>query len=185
MIPKTVEETIEEIKSEFPNFKLVAKQDSWLMKVINVFLIIITFGQNRMFMKGFITTIGTTIYTNETWDTNPVSSKVAVLRHERVHMRQNKRLTTPLYVFLYLFFPLPFLFAYGRAKLEWEAYTESIRTQVHFHGIDRIKNDEDYRHHTISHFTNSEYLWMFPFRSILNKWYDKAISQIEAELEKQ
>jgi len=41
---------VEEIKKEFPNFNIKNKRTSLFMKVLNVLVIICTFGQQRKFM---------------------------------------------------------------------------------------------------------------------------------------
>jgi hypothetical protein len=50
----------------------------------------------------------------------------STVAHELVHVGQQKRLGWPLFLFLYLLFPLPVLGAYFRVKFECEAYTVQI-----------------------------------------------------------
>jgi hypothetical protein len=175
----TLNKTIIEIGKEFQKFEIIKKDSSKLMKAINLFLVIMSFGTNRNFMKNFVTTIGQKVYVPNGWDKWVDEAKIGVLRHERVHMRQSKRLTPILYSIIYLFLPVPFFFAYGRAKLEWEAYTESIKTRAELCGIDSAR-DKEYRDKLIKNFTGPSYLFMFPFKKTLNKWYDKVLSEIEA-----
>ena len=165
------------IKTEFPNFKLVQKSESKLMQIIDVFLKIITFGQMRSFMRDFVTTIGTTVYVPSRWDTWPVPSKMAVLRHERVHMRQSRRYGRVLYSFLYLFFPLPVGLAYFRMLLEKEAYEESLRAYVEYYGL-QIFKDGEVKDSMVKHFTTAEYFWMWPFRKSLEKWFDDVVDRL-------
>ena len=102
---------------------------------------------------------------------------MAVLRHERVHMRQRRKYTMPLFSFLYLFFPLPIGLAYFRAKFEWEAYEETMRAVYEYCGPDFLKR-EAFKENVISHFTTAQYAWMWPFRSTVEKWYDEAVRKI-------
>ena len=110
-----------EIKKEFPDFKLIQKSQSWLSKVINVFLLVITFGKQKDFMAKYTTTIGNTIYTPANWDERPETSRVIILRHERVHLRQAKKYTRFFFSFLYLFV-FPTILAYDWKKFEQAAY---------------------------------------------------------------
>ena len=81
---------LDEIKTEFPDFKLMKKKDSKLMNAIDGFLKVITFGQMMNFMESFVTTIGNTVYVPSAWDSKSPSAKAITMRHERVHMRQSK-----------------------------------------------------------------------------------------------
>lgn len=166
------------IRGEFPDFEVREKSESTLMKVINVFLLIITFGQMRSFMTTFTTAIGETIYTPEKWSTLPEVSRIRILRHEIIHMRQRRRYTFVLHAFLYLFFPFPVFLAYYRKKFEQEAYEETMRCIVLTHGVAALKN-ERFREATISHFTSAQYLWMWPFRKSLEAWYDEVVARLE------
>src|SRR3972149_9289554 len=114
------------IRKEFPGFLIKKKTDSRMMRAIDLFLKIITFGQMKKFMSSFITTVGEVVYVPDNWDGKTEQNRMIVLRHERIHMRQAKRYTRPLFSFLYLFFPLPTVFAYFRMRLEREAYEESM-----------------------------------------------------------
>ena len=80
-----------DIKTEFPEFKIVQKTNSNLMTVIALFLKILSFGQNKEFLTTYITTIGNTIYVPDDWNFRPWQPKYIIIRHERIHMRQNKK----------------------------------------------------------------------------------------------
>lgn len=159
--------------------RIKKKSDSMLMKVIDLFLKVITFGKMNTFMTGFITTIGTTVYVTNTWEPSP--SRAVTLRHEMVHMEQSRRYTWPLYAFLYLFVFLPGGLAYFRAKFEKEAYEESMYGALQVHGAAVLTRDA-YRENIIGHFTSAEYFWMWPFRESMDKWYDSAHSKALARL---
>lgn len=174
---QTLNELVDEITQEFPDFKLVPKADSTFMKVLNVCLLIITFGQMKAFMTRFTTTIGDTVYTNTAWDERSEVSKIITLRHERIHMRQKKRYTAFGFSFLYLFVFFPIGLAYFRAKFEKEAYEESIRSVAFYVGIDRVKHPE-FRKQLVDHFTTSQYFWMWPFRSAVERWYDGVVKEL-------
>jgi len=168
----------QEIKSEFPKFKIIRKDLSTFMKAIDFSLKIITFGKMKTFMNSFVTTIGTTMYVPKSWLNSPVTSRLSTMRHERVHMRQSKKYGSFLFSFLYLFFPLPVLFASYRRKFEQEAYEESIASMYEYYGIDMIKQ-KVVRDRIIDHFTSAEYFWTWPWKKSLNEWYDTVIRKFE------
>lgn len=178
---QTLAQFTADTKAEFPDFGIRMKNTSTLMKVISVFLLIVTFGTQRVFMTNYITTIRHTVYVPNDWATWTDPSKVAILRHERVHMRQAKKYTFPLFMFIYLFFPLPFFLAWGRARLEMEAYTESMRAVVDINGP-AILDDPKYKKSITDQFTTGMYGWMWPFSSVVSGWYDAAKKQIQAGL---
>jgi hypothetical protein len=84
--------------------------------------------------------------------------------------------------FLYLlpFFPLGL--AYGRARIEWEAYTETQRATAELLGRDAL-HSRALRERIVGRFTGPDYGWMWPFRKQVERWYDAAVAQIERELE--
>ena len=84
------------------------------------------------------------------------------MRHERVHLRQRRRYGDLVMTFLYLvpFFPLGL--AYGRARIEWEAYTETMRATAELLGSD-ARDRTALRAHIVQQFTSGAYGWMWPF----------------------
>jgi hypothetical protein len=163
-----------DIADEFPDFRVLKKTDSRLMAVIDRVLRIITLGKMSTYMTEFVTTVGTTVYVPADWYRMPETSRMSVLRHERVHMRQARQYGRLWFSLLYLFIPLPIGLAYFRMKFEREAYEESIRASVEYFGIEQIENSHT-RQHTIRHFTSAEYFWMFPFRRYLERWYQSRV----------
>ena len=161
-----------DIKAEFSNFSIAVKQDSALMKFIAVFL-------PASFMTDFVTTIHDTSYVPRDWASWGVAGQCVVLRHERIHMRQAKKWTFPLFAFLYLCVFLPIGLAYARAKFEMEAYTETLAAQKDY--------GEDYacaknRAWLLSMFTGPAYGYMWPFTSALNTWIDSTIVALRSKL---
>ena len=170
---------LDKIAAEFPEFKIIAKDTSSLMKTIDVMLKIITFGQMNSFMLDFTTTLGTKIYTPSTWVDMPVEAKITILRHELIHMRQARRYGRFLFSFLYLIFPLPVVFAYYRAKFEKEAYEESLRAIHEYRGPKAFTSGLKSR--VLSHFTTAQYFWMWPWKKGLSVWYDSVVDRIKSE----
>lgn len=175
-----LDELLAEIQTEFPGFTIVKKPDSRLMRVLSWFLLVVTFGAQRRFMDKYVTTIGNTVYVPSDWDSWSPLSRVEVLRHERVHMRQQKKYGLVLFTFLYLvpFFPL--FFAYGRARLEMEAYTESARAKAQLRGSQYVKTQE-FRNWMASQFLTGAYGWMWIHKPTVLKWVDKAIADAVRE----
>jgi hypothetical protein len=173
-----LEDFLAEMRREFPAFQVIKKSESPLSKAIDVALRAITFGGQRTFMTQYYTVIGDRLYVPEGWDdTDPVSA-VCTLRHERIHLRQRRRYTLPGMAFIYLvpFFPLGL--AYGRARIEWEAYEETIRATWELRGEARARL---LRKHIVDRFVSADYGWMWPFRSQVERWFDDAVERIGRE----
>jgi hypothetical protein len=70
--------------------------------------------------SGITTTIGETIYLAKNEPDNP---DCGLIRHERIHIEQQKQVGVAKFVFLYLLC-LPFLWNPWRFKWEMQAYTQ-------------------------------------------------------------
>jgi len=167
-----------EIANEFPDFRVIKKADSRLMRVIDRVLRIITLGKMQTYMTGFITTMGTTVYVPANWDDLPEISRVIVLRHERVHMRQAQQYGRLIFSLLYLLAPLPLGLAWFRAKFEMEAYEESLAAMLEYYGADSLGPKSSTRNNTIRHFMSAEYFWMWPFRGYMDRWYTRTVERL-------
>ena len=160
------------IRSAFPDFNVVPKSTSRLMRICNCLLKVLTFGRYKEFMDSMTTTVGFTIYTPTGWDEWPEMKKAMILRHEAVHMRQAKKYSRPLYYFLYLFFPVPCVWAYFRMKFEMEAYTESIKAYAEYRGTRALLADKEMESRYIEIFTSYKYLWMWPWKGRISEWFN-------------
>src|SRR5262245_20415056 len=109
----TLEAFLREIQAEFRNFRIVYKRHSRLSRVIDVLLRLVTGGQMRTFMTLYHTVIGETLYVPDVWDRMSAVDKIVLLRHERVHLRQKRRLTFLGLAFVYLVPWFPIGLAYG------------------------------------------------------------------------
>lgn len=175
----SAERLIEEITSEFPAFRIVPKCNDAFSRAIDAALRVVTFGAQRHYLSHYHTVIGYTLYTPETWEATPDVDRMILLCHERVHLRQRRRYGMLGMAFLYLvpFFPLGL--AYGRARLEWEAYRETLRATAELCGIERARSPE-LRATIVRRFTGGDYGWMWPFRTAVERWYDDALRELEA-----
>lgn len=167
---------LDDIKKEFPEFKIVKKTQSGLMKAINGFLKVITFGKMNTFMTSFITTIGTTVYVPDSWDSKSSSARAITMRHERVHMRQARDVGRIKFSLLYLLCPVPLIWAYYRMKFEKEGYEESLKAYNDYYGKKFFT--PTLKESIVKHFTTAEYFWMWPWKNSIEKWYDKVVSDI-------
>lgn len=163
------------ILAEFPKFKIVPKESSGFMRLLDTLLRIITLNQMNTFMTGFITTIGFTVYVNSGWLTTMADSdRTIVLRHERVHMRQRVTYGQVLFSLLYLLV-LPVGLAYFRMKFEREAYTETFLAVRDFTDDEFVRTAE-FRANFLGDMAGASYVWMWPFKGSNNKWFDSLLN---------
>lgn len=172
---------LDELKREFPKFRVVQKDTDSLSQCIDIILKIITLGGQRSYLDGYYTVLGDTLYVPAAWaHTSPID-RVITLRHERVHLRQRRRYGFPLMAFLYLvpFFPLGL--AYGRARLEWEAYEETLTATAELAGLEAARSPA-LRARIVGRFVGPDYGWMWPFPKQVGRWYDAAMLRLERNL---
>jgi hypothetical protein len=169
------ERLLEEITHEFPTFQVLPKRGHGLQETIHVILKVVTFGGQRAYLTGYYTAMFGKLWVPDSWASLGDADRYILLRHERVHLRQRVRLGDVGMTFVYLvpFFPL--FLAYGRARLEWEAYTETLLATAEVYGVDRA---EGLRAHIVKRFVGGEYGWMWPFRASVNRWFDEVMSEI-------
>jgi hypothetical protein len=166
---KQVDDLVAEIKAEFPDFKLVPKDESGFMK----FLAVVTKLWCPDFMTNYATAVGSTVYHPRGWTD---WSMYEILRHERVHMRDHKKWKV-LYGLSYVF-ALPVVVTV-RAVWEFRAYCESMKVtwerqgkKLNSDGSPKVLDrDLDW---VIENFTGPGYFWMFPFPKTLKKAFLKA-----------
>ncbi len=168
-----------ELSLQFPDFRIVHKTDSRLCWWIDKFLRVITAGGQHKFLSGYHTILGSTLYVAPTWTTMGPDERYVLLRHERVHLEQRRRYTSVGMAFLYLVPILPLGLAYGRARLEWEAYAETLRARAEVWGIEAAR-DSAFRMQIVERFTGPDYGWMWPFPHTVGRWYDREIARLES-----
>ena len=173
------ERFIDEIKVEFPSFSIRKKRESKLQRLIHVALAVITLGGQRVYFTRYHTVLWGTLWVPDAWDTMSDAERYILLRHERVHLRQRQRMGDLLMTWVYLIPFFPLFFAWGRARIEWEAYVETIRATAEVLGIDAAAN---LRPQIVKRFTGPEYGWMWPFPKAVNAWFDEALADVKAEL---
>jgi len=171
---------MDEMRREFPSFRIVPKRGDALSRLIDAALRIVTLGGQRHYLTRYHTVIGDTLYVPETWAKLADLERVILLRHERVHLRQRRRYGGLLMTFLYLIPFLPLGLAYGRARIEWEAYTETLRATAELCGPAAL-DDRELRDQIVRRFTGPDYGWMWPFRSTVEGWYDQVVRELQME----
>lgn len=171
----------EDLRREFPHFRILRKQGDPLSHAIDLLLRVVTLGGQRTYLTHYHTVLGYRLYVPPSWDALSDLDRVILLRHERVHLRQRQRYGLIPMALLYLLPIMPVGLAWGRARLEWEAYTETLRATAELLGLEAARSPE-LRRHILRRFTGPDYGWMWPFPRQLARWYDTALATIEREL---
>jgi len=162
--------------------RIVKKSAHWHQRVAGRALWALTFGGQNSYMTHYVTTLGHTIYVPDDFDDWHPNAAYEVLRHELVHVAQFERWGMFGMVLLYGFLPLPAGLAYGRARLEWEAYRETLRVMAEIEGIEAAR-DKALHDQIVRRFTGPDYGWMWPFPRRVRRWIAEALVEIERELE--
>ncbi len=174
------ERYFEALQAEFPGLRMVAKEHDRLSKVVALLLRLGTLNGQKTYLSQYTTVLGKTIYVPTQWNERSADDRYITLRHEAVHLRQVKRLgivRMSLYYGLWFF---PVGLAYGRARIEWEAYAETLAAYVDVYGMKYARSPE-VRAHILKQFTSPAYGWMWPFPSQVNRWIDEALEALEAK----
>lgn len=175
--PTRYQRYLAEMQAEFPGVRVVPKASSSFQRLIDKLLRVVTFGKMEAYMTHYTTVLGRTIYTPSGWDTRTDEERYITLRHEAVHLRQSKRYTMLGMSFLYALPFFPIGLAYGRARIEWEAYAETLRAVADVYGIDAARAPQQ-RAHIVRQFTSASYGWMWPFPSMIERWIDEELARI-------
>jgi hypothetical protein len=171
---------LDEIRAEFPRFRVVCKDASRLQRAIHYGLLAVTFGGMRSYLGRYQTTIGATVYVTSDWDDRHADERYVTMRHERVHLRQFRRYGLLGMALLYVLMPLPMGLAYFRARFEMEAYEETIRAAASVYGIDHVRAPA-FRSYVVGQFLGASYGWMWPFRRSVEAWYERIVAGLDAE----
>jgi hypothetical protein len=168
-----------ELGAEFPRFRIVPKAGDRLSRAIDRALRLLTLGGQKQYLTHYHTVIGDTLYVPEGWEQADPIGRVITLRHERVHLRQRRRYTMAGMALLYLLPLLPLGLAWGRARLEWEAYRETLAATHELRGEAALRSP-GLRARIVAQFLSAAYGWMWPFRRQVERWYDQAVAEIAA-----
>jgi len=170
---------LEEIRVEFPRFRVVRKDRARSQRAIHWALVALTAGRMRGYLTDYQTTIGATVFVSDDWEDRTDDQRYVTMRHERVHMRQFQAYSLPVMALLYLLIPLPMGLAWFRARFEKQAYEETIAAAAAVYGPAHVR-DGAFREHILQQFTGPSYGWMWPFRASLERWYDRVVAEVTA-----
>ena len=73
---------------------------------------------------------------------------------------------------------LPVVLSWGRAQIEWEAYAETLRVTAEVFGLDAAR-DPRLHEEIIGRFTGPDYAWMWPFPSVVRRWIEECLRELE------
>lgn len=168
-----------ELQAEFKQFAVVYKRDSAFCRAVDRCLKIVTFGAQRDFMEGFITTFGSKVYVPESWRTTSALSRYTIMRHEAVHLRQFRRWTWLGMGLFYLSLPLPFGFALGRTLIEWAGYRETLVVTWQAQGPE-LAASRAFEDYLVGRFTGPDYGWMWIWGGSIRKLIRRTVAQLKA-----
>jgi hypothetical protein len=176
--PSRLDSFLADLRAEFPDFRVLPKRDSRLQRAISLALVVVTLGGQRRYMTHYHTVLFGKLYVPDAWSGMTEDEKYILLRHERVHLRQRRRLGDLAMGFRYLvpFFPL--FLAWGRARIEWEAYVETVRATAEVRGLDVARR---LREEIVRRYTGPDYGWMWPFPGAVRRWFDELIAELERD----
>jgi hypothetical protein len=174
------EQLLAALRAEFPAFRIVPKRHDLLSHAIDLALKLVTLGAQRRYLTHYHTVISYTLYVPPGWAQMSDVARVILLRHERVHLRQRRRYGFALFAFLYLIPILPLGLAYGRARLEWEAYRETLRATAELQGFSALA-DGQLQAEIVRRFVGGDYGWMWPFPTQIQAWIEETVRQLEAD----
>lgn len=163
-----------EIAAEFRGFTIRPKRGSTLHRAIDVALRVVTLGGQRRYLTGYHTVLFGTLWVCEAWEAMSDEARYVLLRHERVHLRQRRRLGDVRMALYYLLVFFPVGLAWGRARIEWEAYEETILATYERFGRVRA---EALMPWLVERFTGPDYGWMWPFPRTIRRWFAEALER--------
>jgi hypothetical protein len=170
------ERFIDEIRAEFPAFEILEKSSRPAQRAIAVALAVVTLGGQRHYLTRYHTLLFGKLYVPDAWATTDDDARYVLLRHERVHLRQARRMGDVQMAVAYLLPILPLFLAWGRARIEWEAYEETIRATAEVYGLERARALEP---EIVRRFVGPDYGWMWPFPGTVRRWFREVTSAIE------
>jgi hypothetical protein len=177
--PRT-EAFVREMKDEFPDFAIHYKDESALQRAIHTALAVVTLGGQRKYLTHYHTVLFGKLWVPRAWDRMSDVSRYVLLRHERVHLRQRARMGDVWMGIVYLLWIFPLGLAWGRARIEWEAYEETIRATAETEGLAAAAA---LREEIVRRFVGPDYGWMWPFRGQVERWFDEALASARREQE--
>src|ERR1039458_8381729 len=94
------DDLLTDIQREFPSFAVVPKRGNTLQRVIGLLLAIVTFGGQRHYLTRYHTVLFGKLYVPDAWRGMDDAARYILLRHERVHLRQRRRMGDVMMAFV-------------------------------------------------------------------------------------
>jgi hypothetical protein len=158
----------------------ITVKKGWFWVTLHYIVMVVTFGGNRNFRKGYYTTIGPIVGVPEDWEKRSAGSRQAVLEHELIHIKQCKKfglgnawVGLPLYTILYLLLPLPIGFAYFRWRFEREAYTHGINVKLGWEPHRRAELID----RAVDQLSSGKYGWTWPFKKSVRRYFEENVKR--------
>ena len=175
------EDLLASLQRQFPKLRVVYKDRDAFSRLLDLLLRVVTAGAQSAYMTSYVTTIGSTIYVPADWDARPDLERYLTLRHEAVHLRQFARYGRVGMALLYLVPIFPIGLALGRARLEWEAYRETLRAIAEVSGLEAARAPAVHDR-IVRQFTSGAYGWMWPFPRTVRRWIARALEELHVEI---
>ena len=165
------------MRAEFPRFLIRPKQGSAFQRAMDVALRVVTFNRMTTYLSQYHTVLFGTLWVPASWDAMGDLDRYVLLRHERVHLRQRRRMGDVAMTFVYLIPFFPVGLAWGRARIEWEAYEETIAATLEVYGLAAARA---LKPAIVARFVGPDYGWMWPFPAAVGGWFDAALARLSA-----
>ena len=172
----------EQMTSEFPTCRMRWKAGDPLSKLIDLALRLLTFGRQNRYLSHYHTQLGKTLYLPEHWKQMSDVDRAILLRHEAVHLRQGARYGFIGMAFLYLIPIFPLGLAWGRARIEWEAYRETLIATAELRSLEEACSLE-LESMIIQRFCGADYGWMWPFPKQVRKWIRSVHTELKQDFD--
>ena len=160
---------VERTKREFPRFQVRKRGSVWWMRAL-FWLLSSVLKKGAGDYSNFATTIFSTIYVPDSWDSWTDRQRYELLRHEKRHIRQAHvwplgRWAWPLnhllWAISYIFLPIPFFWTL-RAYFERDGYTQTMLVLYELQGgLIPDKQMEQQAAFMVDVFAGPAYAWMW------------------------
>jgi hypothetical protein len=180
-VAEKLKQLLEELASRKRPVRVVQKRAFAHQRWADLALRLVTLNGQKTYLTNYVTTLGHTIYVPDGFNEWPAAQRYEVLRHELIHVQQFERYGWLGMIVLYGILPLPMGLAYGRARLEWEAYAETLRAVAEVEGI-RAARAPRLRDMIVRRFTGPDYGWMWPFPRMVRRWIAEELDRIESAM---
>jgi hypothetical protein len=171
------ERLLASIRREFPDFEVRRKKGDRIQHAISLALAIMTLGGQRSYLTRYHTVLFGKLYVPDSYAQLDDVARTILLEHERVHLLQRRRMGDLAMAFIYLVPVFPLFLAWGRARLEWEAYTATMRATAELCGLPAARALEN---ELVRRFVGPDYGWMWPFPRTIRRWFRAVLAELEA-----